>query len=125
MDVSAAVRAALTQKHDNVSHAVRSRGAAGSRAPGFEDAARDQFLKSFKKTGSASSASDAGEVTDDRERMLLLILLELSSSRLSPKHLPPRLKLIWEKVARKSLSVSLAFAMQSAGRSSDRHYHVA
>ena len=66
MDVSAAVRAALTQKHDNVSHAVRSRGAAGSRAPGFEDAARDQFLKSFKKTGSASSASDAGEVTDDR-----------------------------------------------------------
>ena len=59
------------------------------------------------------------------ERMLLLILLELSSSRLSPKHLPPRLKLIWEKVARKSLSVSLAFAMQSAGRSSDRHYHVA
>ena len=68
MDVSAAVRAALKQKHDNVSHAVRSRGAAGSRAPGFEDAARDQFLKSFKKTGSASSASDAGEVTDDRAR---------------------------------------------------------
>ena len=74
MNISAAVRAALTQKDDSVFHA------AGSPAVGFQDAARSQFLQSFGNTASASSAAGRPSVFQDAARSQFLQSLKKKAS---------------------------------------------